>query len=82
MPGKRMTGHQVHKFKEHRKALNQVAAAAKVGFSEQRARRFEQSTSLPSQGPTIPRSRRAGPHAAPLESGEKHSAGVGARRAS
>ena len=52
MPGNRITDHQVHKFKEHRKTLNQVAAAARVGISERSARRVEQSTSLPSQRPT------------------------------
>jgi hypothetical protein len=51
MPGKRITDHQVHKFKQHRKTLSQVAAAAKVGISERSARRVEQSDSLPSQRP-------------------------------
>lgn len=51
MPGKRITDHQVHKFKQHRKTLSQVAAAAKVGISERSARRLEQSDSLPSQRP-------------------------------
>lgn len=51
MPGKRITDHQVHKFKQHRKTLSQVAAAAKVAISERSARRVEQSDCLPSQRP-------------------------------
>jgi len=51
MPGKRITDHQVHKFKQHRKSLSQVAAAAKVAISERSARRVEQSDCLPSQRP-------------------------------
>lgn len=51
MPGKRITDHQVHKYKEHRNRLNQVAAAAKAGISERSARRVEQAPSLPSQKP-------------------------------
>lgn len=51
MPGKRITDHQVQKFKQHRKTLSQTAAAAKVAISERSARRIEQSDSLPSQRP-------------------------------
>ncbi|HET7862831.1 MAG TPA: IS21 family transposase [Burkholderiaceae bacterium] len=51
MPGKRITDHQVHKYKEHRNRLKQVAAAAKAGISERSARRIEQAPSLPSQKP-------------------------------
>jgi transposase InsO family protein len=49
MPGKRITDHQVHKYKEHRSRLSQVASAAKAGISERSARRVEQAQSLPSQ---------------------------------
>ena len=49
MPGKKVTDHQVLKYKEHRKKLTQVAAAAKVGISERSARRVEGSQALPSQ---------------------------------
>ena len=49
MPGKRITDHQVHKYKEHRNKLGQVAAAAKAGISERSARRIEHSEALPSQ---------------------------------
>ena len=41
MPGKRITDHQVHKYKQHRHKLSQVAAAAKAGISERSARRIE-----------------------------------------
>ena len=51
MPGKRITDHQVHKYKEHRNKLTQVAAAAKAGLSERSARRIERSDTLPSQRP-------------------------------
>jgi transposase InsO family protein len=51
MPGKRITDHQVHKFKQYRKTLSQTAAAAKVGISERSARRVERSEVLPSQRP-------------------------------
>ena len=51
MPGKRITDHQVHKYKQHRNQLSQVASAAKVGISERSARRIEQAPSLPSQRP-------------------------------
>jgi transposase InsO family protein len=49
MPGKRITDHQVHRYKEHRNKLTQVAAAAKAGISERSARRVEASNVLPSQ---------------------------------
>ncbi|KAF1005380.1 MAG: hypothetical protein E5299_02263 [Burkholderia gladioli] len=51
MPGKRITDHQVHKYKEHRNRLTQTAAAAKTGISERSARRIERSEALPSQRP-------------------------------
>jgi transposase InsO family protein len=49
MPGKRITDHQVLKFKELRRAHTQADAAAKVGISERSARRIEPADSLPSQ---------------------------------
>jgi transposase InsO family protein len=49
MPGKKITDHQVLKYKEHRKKLTQVAAAAKSAVSERSARRIEASQTLPSQ---------------------------------
>ena len=52
MPGKKITDHQVHQFKQHRNKFTQVAAAAKVGISERSARRIESSEALPSQQPT------------------------------
>ena len=52
MPGKTITDHQVHKYKQHRNKLTQVAAAAKAGISERSARRIEAAQSLPSQRPT------------------------------
>lgn len=51
MPGKRITDHQVHKYKQHRNKLSQVGAAAKAGISERSARRIEDAQSLPSQRP-------------------------------
>jgi hypothetical protein len=51
MPGKRITDHQVHKYKEHRNKLAQTSAAAKTGISERSARRIECSDALPSQRP-------------------------------
>lgn len=50
MPGKKITDHQVLKYKEQRNRLTQVAAAAKAGISERSARRVERSDTLPSQG--------------------------------
>ena len=49
MPGKTITDHQVHKYKQHRNKLTQVAAAARAGISERSARRIEGAQSLPSQ---------------------------------
>ena len=49
MPGKRITDHQVHKYKQHRKRLTQVAAAARAGISERSARRIDETEALPSQ---------------------------------
>ena len=51
MPGKRITDHQVHKYKEQRNKVSQAAAAAKVGISERSARRVERGDALPSQRP-------------------------------
>jgi transposase InsO family protein len=51
MPGKRITDHQVQKYKQHRNKLSQVAAAAKAGISERSARRVDYSEALPSQRP-------------------------------
>ena len=51
MPGKRITDHQVHKYKQHRNQDSQIAAAAKAGISERSARRIEEAQSLPSQRP-------------------------------
>ena len=51
MPGKRITDHQVHKFKQHRSKLTQIAAAARSGISERSARRIEGADTLPSQKP-------------------------------
>jgi Mu transposase-like protein len=51
MPGKKITDHQVHRYKQHRNKLTQVAAAAKAGISERSARRIECSEVLPSQRP-------------------------------
>ena len=52
MPGKTITDHQVHKYKQHRNKLSQVASAAKAGISERSARRIEAAQSLPSQRPS------------------------------
>ena len=49
MPGKKITDHQVQKYKQHRLKLSQTAAAAKTGVSERSARRIEHSETLPSQ---------------------------------
>ena len=51
MPGKRITDHQVHKYKQHRNKFSQVAAAAKAGISERSARRIDDAPNLPSQRP-------------------------------
>ena len=50
MPGKKITDHQVMKYKEHRNLMTQTAAAAKTAISERSARRIERSEALPSQG--------------------------------
>ena len=58
MPGKRITDHQVNKFKDLRRQFNQEATAAKVGISVRSARRIEQRATLPSQrGPRTWRTR-------------------------
>jgi hypothetical protein len=58
MPGKRVTDHQVIKYKQLRRRLGQEAAAAKVGISERTARRLERLERLPSQrGPRTWRTR-------------------------
>jgi hypothetical protein len=49
LPGKKITDHQVQKYKQHRLKLSQVAAAAKAGLSERSARRIDISETLPSQ---------------------------------
>lgn len=49
MPGKRITDHQVHQYKNDRNRMTQVAAATRAGISERSARRIEQSLALPSQ---------------------------------
>ena len=41
----------MHKYKQHRNQLSQVAAAAKAGISERSARRIEGGEMLPSQKP-------------------------------
>jgi len=52
MPGKKITDHQVHKYKQHRNTLTQVAAAARAGISERSARRIDDNDALPSQRPS------------------------------
>jgi transposase InsO family protein len=49
LPGKKITDHQVHKYKQHRHKLDQIAAAAKTGISERSARRIDCREALPSQ---------------------------------
>jgi hypothetical protein len=49
MPGKRITDHQMTKYKRFRKQFSQQAAAAKVGISVRSARRLDRCTRLPSQ---------------------------------
>ena len=51
MPGKTITDHQVHKYKQHNNKLSQVASAARAGISERSARRIEGAQRLPSQRP-------------------------------
>lgn len=58
MPGKRVTHHQVIKYKQLRQRLGREAAAAKSGISERTARRLERLDRLPSQrGPRSWRTR-------------------------
>jgi transposase InsO family protein len=49
MPGRRINRTQVAKYMEHRKELEQEAAAAKVGISVRSARRIERAGGLPSK---------------------------------
>ena len=49
VPGKKITDHQVQKYKQHHLKLSQVAAASKAGISERSARRIEHGDALPSQ---------------------------------
>lgn len=49
MPGKKITDHQVRKFKEVRNRATQEIAAAKSGMSARSARRIEEAKGLPSQ---------------------------------
>ena len=51
MPGKRITHHQVTKYKTLHVDRSQQAAAAKTGISVASARRIETRRSLPSQRP-------------------------------
>lgn len=50
MPGKKITDHQVRKYKEMRNQLAQETAAAKAGISVRSARRIEKAKQQPSQG--------------------------------
>jgi len=61
VPGKKITDHQVQKYKQHRLKLTQVAAAAKVGICDRSARRIERSEALPSQRKERPWRTRADP---------------------
>jgi transposase InsO family protein len=49
MPGRRINRMQVAKYMDHRKELEQEAAAAKVGISVRSARRIERAGGLPSK---------------------------------
>jgi hypothetical protein len=49
VPGKKITDHQVQKYKQHHLKLSQVAAAAKAGISERSAQRIDRGEALPSQ---------------------------------
>lgn len=51
MPGKRITDHQVSRYKELRNRFSQEAAASKAGVSVRSARRIERAEKLPSQRP-------------------------------
>lgn len=52
MPGRRINRTQVAKYMEHRKEVEQEAAAAKAGISVRTARRIERSGGLPSKQET------------------------------
>ncbi len=49
LPGKKITDHQMQKYKHHHLKLSQVAAAAKAGISERSARRIDYNEALRSQ---------------------------------
>jgi hypothetical protein len=49
MPGRRINRTQVVKYMEHRKELEQEAAAAKAGISVRSARRIERAGDLPAK---------------------------------
>jgi hypothetical protein len=51
MPGKRITDHQMHKYKQHRNKLSQAVSAAKAVICERSTRRIEDAQSLSSQRP-------------------------------
>ena len=51
MAGKTITDHQVHKYKQYRNKLSQIASTAKAGISERSAQRTEVAQSLPSHRP-------------------------------
>jgi hypothetical protein len=66
MPSKRVTDHQVIKYKQFRQRLGQEAATARVGISERTARRLERLGSCPRSerhdrgGPALTAGRRVG----------------------
>jgi len=49
VPGKKITDHQVRKYKEARRHATQQIAAARMGISVRSARRIEKANGLPSQ---------------------------------
>lgn len=49
MPGKTITDHPMHKYKQHRNRFSQVASTVKVCISERSARCIEDANGLPSQ---------------------------------
>jgi len=61
MPGRRINRTQVAKYMEHRKELEQEAAAAKVGISVRSARRIERAGGLPSKQEARPWRTRSDP---------------------
>ena len=63
MPGKRITDHQVNKYKALRGNHTQEVAAAKSGISISSARRIERAQALPSQRPARHWRTRADPFA-------------------